>query len=392
MIFYLERTEESQQKKYERMMSIIASLSKLFSENTKPYINSRVPENLFCRYFDAENLSRSDVTADAKKGDIGIGIKTWIDSNYQKIAEFNKMKPELDRLAANSNKRLVNKVAELRNERIDFTLRTYGMCEMVYHCIKREEGKVRILECPLEKIDIDNIKNIVKKNNTINFEDGKHRYGFYMPKSTLYMHFEDMTEVKSMEVNINEDPYALLENLKVEWTEEDNCNANKSVIERAYLPLYSENGKRGKYVPDKNSLNIRFARGRKRNIYEVGIPVPKKFHDEHSEFFPQRGVAFDLILPNNRRIIAKICQDGGKALMSKPNSDLGHWIIDDVLKVDPNKKITYEMLSKFGIDSVCIDKLFDEEENKIYYKINFATINSYEFYIGNQIIEDDSWF
>lgn len=392
MIFYLERTEESQQKKYERMMSIIASLSKLFSENTKPYINSRVPENLFCRYFDAENLSRSDVTADAKKGDIGIGIKTWIDSNYQKIAEFNKMKPELDRLAGNSNKRLVNKVAELRNERIDFTLRTYGMSEMVYHCIKREKGRIRIFECPLEKIDTANIKNIVKKNNTINFEDGKHRYGFYMPKSTLYMHFEGMTEVKSMEVNINEDPYSLLENLKVEWTEENNCNASKKVIERAYLPLYSENSKRGKYVPDKNSLNIRFAKGRKRNIYEVGIPVPKKFHNEHSEFFPSRGVAFDLILPNNRRIIAKICQDGGKALMSKPNSDLGHWIIDDVLKVDPNKKITYEMLSKFGIDSVCIDKLFDEEEKKIYYKINFATINSYEFYIGNQIIEEDNWF
>lgn len=113
----------------------------------------------------------------------------------------------------------------------------------------------------------------------------KNRYGFYMPKSTLYMHFDDMTEVKSMEVNINEDPYTLLEKLKVERTGEDNSNTTNNLVERVYLPLYSENGKRGKYVPDKNSLNIRFAKGRKRNIYEVGIPVPKKFHNEHPDFF-----------------------------------------------------------------------------------------------------------
>lgn len=68
MIFYLEKNRRTATEKNERMMSIITSLSKLFSENAKPYINSRVSVNLFCRYFDAENLSRSDVIADAKKG------------------------------------------------------------------------------------------------------------------------------------------------------------------------------------------------------------------------------------------------------------------------------------------------------------------------------------
>lgn len=59
----------------ERMMRIVASLSKLLSENKKPYISPRIPKNLFCKYFEAEYLSRSDVTAYAKKDTIGISIK-----------------------------------------------------------------------------------------------------------------------------------------------------------------------------------------------------------------------------------------------------------------------------------------------------------------------------
>lgn len=389
MTFYNEKTELDQQKKYERMLSIVASLSKLFSENEKPYINYRVPENLFCKYFEAENLSRNDVTADAKKGDFGIGIKTWINSDYQKIAEFNKMRPELEKLAKQSNKKLILRVAELRNERIDFTLRTYGMSGMIYHCIRREKGKIRILECPLEKINISQIKNIDKRNNTISFEDDKNKYGFYIPKSTLYMHFDELIEIKSLEVDINEDPYELLERLKNEQSE--SAKEKTSFIEKAYLPLYSETRTKGRYVPEKNSLNIRFAKGRKRNIYEVGIPVPIEFHKEHPEFFPPRSTPFDLVLPNGKCLTATICQDNGKALMSRPNKELGKWIIDDVLRLDPNVKITYEMLAKFGIDSVSIDKVFDVEKNKTYYKINFATLNSYELYMGREILDDDSW-
>lgn len=379
MVFYYDRTEEKQQECYERMMRVVASLSKLFSENKKPYISPRIPENLFCKYFEAENLSRSDVTADAKKDTIGISIKTWIDTRYQKIVEFDKNKQELDKLS-NSNKRLICKIAELRNERIDFTLRTYGMTEMVYHCVERDNGCIRILECPLEKIDIPNIKNVKKNKNTISFEDGEHRYGFNTSKSTLYMYFDDMEEIKTIKVDIADDPFMILEKMQMEMSIQE---GNGIKLDRVYLPLYSKTKNKGKYVPNKNSLNIRFAKGRKRNLYEVGIPVPKVFHEKYSDFFPARGTSFDLLLPNGKVLSVKICQQNGKALMSKPNKELGRWLIDDVLKINPDVKITYDMLDKYGLDSVCIEKCTDATDEKTYYKINFATIDSYEYFIGN---------
>ena len=52
---------------YERMLGVIGSLSRLFSESNEPYIQYRVAENLFCKSFLAQNLSRTDCSADASK-------------------------------------------------------------------------------------------------------------------------------------------------------------------------------------------------------------------------------------------------------------------------------------------------------------------------------------
>ena len=52
-------------------------------------------ENIFCISFGANNLSRSDISVDAGKNGIGIGLKTFLQSNgktFQKVAEFNKRK------------------------------------------------------------------------------------------------------------------------------------------------------------------------------------------------------------------------------------------------------------------------------------------------------------
>ena len=84
-------TTPEQREYYCQMLEMIGSLSNLFSESDKPYLVSRATENLFCRCLDAENLSRGDVTADAKKGSIGVGIKTWVGSDLQKIAEFDAL-------------------------------------------------------------------------------------------------------------------------------------------------------------------------------------------------------------------------------------------------------------------------------------------------------------
>ena len=55
---------------YKNNLKLIGSLSLLFSESDDPWLDYRVPENLYCECFGAENLARSCVTADAKLGDI----------------------------------------------------------------------------------------------------------------------------------------------------------------------------------------------------------------------------------------------------------------------------------------------------------------------------------
>ena len=79
----------------------------------------RAHENVFCRYFEAENLARLDCSADAKKGRVGIGLKTWTGSGDQKVAEFGKLRSKLLGLEGLD---LVRKVAEYRNGE----LRTVG--------------------------------------------------------------------------------------------------------------------------------------------------------------------------------------------------------------------------------------------------------------------------
>ena len=63
-MFY-EKQSKEQQDNYKSMLNIIGSLSNVFSESEKPYLYYRCHENIFCKYFEAKNLSREDCSADA---------------------------------------------------------------------------------------------------------------------------------------------------------------------------------------------------------------------------------------------------------------------------------------------------------------------------------------
>ena len=74
---------------YQKYIRSIASLSGLFSESRIPFLHYRVAENIFCKSFGAENLSRSDISYDAKINSIGVGLKTFIstkNTSTEKIA------------------------------------------------------------------------------------------------------------------------------------------------------------------------------------------------------------------------------------------------------------------------------------------------------------------
>lgn len=133
-------------EEYKNNLKLIGSLSLLFSDSEDPWLDYRVPENLYCECFGAENLARSCVTADAKLGNIGIGIKTFTEGNkstWQKIAEFNKARKSYANLNGIDK---IRKISELRNERIESTIATYGLDQMIYHCVIRNKDGFHFYE------------------------------------------------------------------------------------------------------------------------------------------------------------------------------------------------------------------------------------------------------
>ena len=352
-------------------------LSGLSSESDSPYINSRVAENAFCLVTGAENLSRADCSADAKLGKIGIGIKTFLAQNnntMQKIAEFNR---DALIIRNKSPKDVVHIIANLRNERILSTMRIYGLESMIYHCVVREPGLIRICESSMDLIDIKKIKNIKEKNkrNSISFEDGKNEYSFNLNKNTLFKRFDTRDSILSITVQIIKDPYNILLSRLLAY--DTDVKKDGYIIKKhqsVILPLFSDRG--GRKVPQKSGLNQWHAAGRPRSYNEVYIPIPKWIHNEYPDFFPGRDEPFALKLPDGNKISAKVCQDNSKALMSNPNSALGEWLLREVMNLKEGELLTYEMLQIMGVDSVEVYKINDKE-----YKIDFRPMGTYDEFV-----------
>lgn len=369
---FLERQSKEQVDYYQRLLKAVGSLSNLFSESPEPYLASRATENLFCKAFQAENLSRSDASADASKDKIGFGIKTFLDGNgrtMQKVAEFNSDHILFDTLPPVEK---VRKIAELRNERIEATKRIFGLDDLIYHCITRKVGKILVYETPAPLIDTANIKDIkvTAKGSTIQFSDSHAEYSFNNSKSTLYKRFITPDNVLlEVPVRILTDPFAAIEKL---ITEAGLIFAPVKPQPHVFLPLYSvKNG--AKYVPEKSGLNQWNAAGRPRDPNEIYIPIPAWIHRKFEGFFPPRDQAFELTLPDRSAMSAKVCQDNSKALMSNPNSALGKWLLRDVLNLKEKELLTYDKLQAIGLDTVVIYKVDND-----HYDIDFTRIGSYE--------------
>ena len=431
-MFY-DKQPEKNKTEYKEMLSIMGQLSNLFSESNEPYLAYRAHENIFCKYFAADNLARFDCSADAKKKKIGIGLKTWVGRNDQKVAEFGKLKKTYADLKGIE---LVKMIAEYRNERIRVTKKMHGINELVYHVVKRVPDAMKILECAFDDIDIENIKLLPNRGNENNtyFTDGKHTYHFSVSKNTLYMLFDDLEELDSFSVKILEDPYEALLSLRrkesnsfsisIENSRDGNekleffCNMTPKKPQIC-LPLYSKkNGER--FVAEKSGLNqwngVRTSNRRTkdgtvvhkeapRDPNEFYIPYSAEDRGRLSGFFPPRDTPFDLHLPDGNIISAKVCQEAykkmpeeqygqlsvaerlkedqrraeGKAIMSNPNKVLGKWLLRDVFELPEGTVVTYEMLEKFGIDCVVFTR-----NGELDYSIDFAEIGTYEKFYGEE--------
>ena len=402
-MFY-DKQPVSNQQEYKQMLIIMGQLSNLFSESDCPYLAYRAHENIFCRYLEADNLARSDCSADAKKDGVGIGLKTWMGNDDQKVAEFGKLKKNYTHL---SGIELVKKIAGYRNERIRVTKKLHGIDHMIYHVVKRVPNMMQILECAFDYIDIDSIKLIPNRGNDNNtyFTDGKHTYHFSVSKNTLYMIFDDLKLLDTFEVSIMDDPYTFLlsltQRIPVDKSHMDFASKQGDAIEvyqasfekrpvakpMLCLPLYSRRGPdKEKFVAEKSGLNQWNAAGRVRDANEVYIPYQSVDRQRNLKFFPPRDTSFTLHLPDGTEMSAKVCQEAdrntpliGKSIMSNPNKVLGKWLLRDVFEVEEGTVITYEMLETFGVDSVIFTKNKDLD-----YSIDFAEIGTYEKFYGEE--------
>jgi len=441
-MFY-ENQPKEQCQNYKKMLQIIGSLTRLFSESDCPYLPYRCHENIFCKYFEAVNLGRKDCSADAKKSRIGIGLKTWMGGDDQKVAEFGRLRPEYEHLTGID---LVKKISEYRNDRIRVTKNMHGIDEMIYHIVKRVPGNMKILEHAFDYIDIDNIQLLDDKCNANNtyFTDGKHVYHFSVSKNTLYMIFEDLQELDNVPVQIMEDPYQYLMKLQTPSTpmhELDTIvglqnkyvydalnfitNESSQKAEKLCLRLYSIDRSTGdKMVPLTSGLNqwngVRTYNRKKadgtvvhvetqRDSNELYIPYPAEDRRRMPGFFPPRDTSFNLHLPDGTVISAKVCQEAykkmpkeryellsdeekqiedarrneGKAIMSNPNKVLGEWLLRKVFELEEGTVVTYQMLERFGIDSVIFTKI-----EELDYSVDFSELGTYENFYENELSKD----
>jgi hypothetical protein len=348
----------------------IGSLSKLFSDSDVPYLYYRIAENIFCKSYNAENLARLDIAYDAKINNIGIGLKTFKDkkTNNEKIAEFDKLSSYIKQLYnSKNNDNLIEYIVGLRNERIDFANRAYGINSSIYHCVARRKNKILLYNCDYNKIDISKVKINKIDNKSFSFNCENEEYSFNFAKSTLYKKFYVPDNILQVDITIIEDPFETI----YDWYKTQEKQVVQVVFPYVYLPLYSlKNNER--YVAEKSGLNQWNASGRKRDFGEVYIQIPSYIHKNHPNFFPARDVSFELEIPTGQKLSAKICQDGGKALMTNPNKALSDWLLRNVFKLKEGELLTYQKLELFNIDSVLITKIDDEK-----FKIDFASTNSY---------------
>lgn len=391
-----ERFPNNERNEYIKFLEIFGALSGLFKDNEegsnakKPFLYYRNHEQLFARVFNVEDLTRKDSAFDAVaviNGErIGIGLKTWIHSKnltYQKVAEFNKLAlTEIHPLiTAGEAEKVIEKVSQLRNNRVQLDQRQYATTKDVYHYITRDDNIMNIVECNYDLIKLDSLKLIGIKGGTYSFTDGLNNYKFYTSKSVLLKEFNasESKILKSISIMQFNDPFELLQKIDLPRKE------SQEVEEVIYLPIYSDSSYK---VEEKSGFNAWNAApktkgsSKPRPNFEAYIPIPKWVHHVFPKFFGfdalddnerNQSEAFRLHLPDGQIIPAIVTQSAGKSLQTNPQSVLGKWILHDVLGLQERELLTMKHLTELGVDSLKITKINDGN-----FKVELAETYAFE--------------
>lgn len=398
-------------EKYQTLLKAVASMSRLYSDSDKPYLNSRFVEKLYVYSSTSKDFSRRDMSFDAQTSQgAGVGVKTFVANSFkvakhEKVAEFtaDATRGEFKNLP---NDELAYKVASFRNARVSSDARVYevDMDNSFYHCLVRASDGCVIHEEPYSLIDLEKLELLSKLDAPGNpkFSDGINTYSFSLSKNTLFKTFDLQKHKNSpvIEVRLIEDIFERLLQGAFGLTDlpalgirnlEDSA-ASAEVLPSVVLPLYST---RTKQVEAKSGINQWNAGGREREFGEAYIPHPSEVRRQYPNFFPPKDEPFTLRLPDGTQMSAKVCQADGKAIMSNPNSQLCDWLfkmIDESPEVSKarmanGRAYTLSDLHRVGRDSVKISLV---DADKRIYELEPMPVGSFEKFIGKSGEQDDS--
>ncbi|MCR4673882.1 MAG: hypothetical protein K5675_02640 [Lachnospiraceae bacterium] len=259
-----ENLPQTGKNEYKRLILAFSSLTDMFAQKASdidqkvaPIINSKFQETAFQRAFNAaaEDIGNTsyDVSVEHEGKKYLVGIKTFgISSGDQKVAQFKakhdewadlidqiksnagnvESKEEIDSINQDLYLELANKIAQIRNERIDssyanirgFRIDIHDIdVHSVYHVLmpsdkNDEEPKIFVGETSYDKIDMDNIQVLgcTGKNNPTNFffTDGNHTYKYTSADSQLHMNFTNRDIIcDEWKVKYAKDAYAIFEKI-----------------------------------------------------------------------------------------------------------------------------------------------------------------------------------
>ena len=334
-----ERLPDSEKNEYKKMILAFSSLSEMFQQKKEdddeisPFINSKYQETVFQKAFNAtaEDIGNTSYDVSICKIDEQdnelkylVGIKTFIiDSGDQKVAQFKAnhnewssiieqieknargknnqylKKSEIDNKNKALYKELANKIAELRNLRIqsseanlqgfsisDTTNNVYAVYHVLMPSKKGAPPCIFVGETSYDKIDIDKIeiKGCTKRTNPTNFffTDGKHDYKYTSADSQLYMNFHNKDIViEKWDVAYADDAYSFFSELADKLYPESNeyvsmfdyISSYQKVAEDSSLEKY---GKRESYswLLENNKGEVELFSGFN-GFYGVGSKLPK---------------------------------------------------------------------------------------------------------------------
>lgn len=379
--------------KYRSLVEKAGSLSRLFSTSATPFLHPRFVEQLYCLTTGATNLARDDISFDARLNNgAGVGVKTFGVTSFssrktEKIAEFTA-RASAGRYVGVDPDEVALRVAIDRNKRVlaDAAAFKVDLKSSIYHCLVRSAGACMVHEEKFQLINLDAVRlsNSPRGNGPIKFSDGEASYTFYPAKNTLFRTFDVGSQMKSepFEVLIREGIMDELFGTSIAFGLIESTIAEEPYV---VLPLFSD--KSGKVEP-KSGINQWNASGRSRKFGEAYVPVPAKIHQISPDFFPPRDKEFNLELPDGSMLSAKICQDGGKALMSNPNDALMAWLFSQIdgdfetaqKRLVQKNPYTYEDLLAVSRDCVRITKGRDGV-----YRMTPGGIGGYQLYLEEAV-------